>query len=97
MSQLVPSYTLIGEGLCQGRVIAFLRSGASLGGRNPHLQPWSVDDPACLLRTPCSVRLGHRVAWWAREPGQRLCCWRVSASDGRCGAVCVLGGSHADH
>lgn len=48
MNRLVPPYNLIREGLCQGRVIPFLGSGASLCGRDPQQQPWSVDDAACL-------------------------------------------------
>jgi len=35
MSQLLPPYTLIRDGLQQGRIIPFLGSGASSGGGNP--------------------------------------------------------------
>jgi hypothetical protein len=56
MNQLAPPYPLIRDGLFRGRVIPFLGSGASLGGR-PFDIAW-VKDQAMYLPTAAELA-GH--------------------------------------
>jgi len=68
MSELVPPYPLIADGLRQGRVIPFLGSGASLGGRGTGAA-WDKDLAAYLPTAAELARyLAQRTAFPKDEP-----------------------------
>jgi hypothetical protein len=58
MDQLKPPYQLIRDKLCDGKVIPFLGSGASLGKREPNFV-WSKD---CVTCPPTAIELARHLA-----------------------------------